>query len=139
MAITQVNAYLNTNGDGQDAIKLYERVLGAKVETLQTFGDIPGNTPKPEHANRVIHALLRVGPGVLMLSDGPSDRQAPRTSNAHVCLAFDDVADMTAKFEGLAQGGTVTMPLQDTFWGARFGMLTDRHGIHWMFNCEKKA
>ena len=74
-----------------------------------------------------------------MLSDGPSDRQIPRTSNTHVCLAFDDVSEMTAKFEGLAQGGTVTMPLHDTFWGARFGMLTDRHGIHWMFNCEKKA
>src|SRR5687767_7636422 len=138
MAITQVNAYLNTNGDGHEAVKLYERVLGAKIARLQTFGDIPGSSAAPENKNRVIHALLQVGPGVLMLSDGPSDRSVPTTSNAHVCLAFDDVADMDEKFQGLAEGGTVTMPLQDTFWGARFGMLTDRHGIHWMFNCEKK-
>lgn len=138
MAITQINAYLNTNGDGLEAVKLYERVLGAKIESVQTFGDIPGNTTAPEHKNRVMHALLHIGPGVLMLSDGPPDRAVPKVSNAHVSLQIDDVADMEKKFQGLAEGGTVTMPLQDTFWGARFGMLIDRHGIHWMFNCDLK-
>ena len=55
-----------------------------------------------------------------------------------VCLDFDDVADMTGRFEALASGGKVTMPLQDTFWGARFGMLTDAFGVNWMFNCRAK-
>jgi histidinol phosphatase-like PHP family hydrolase len=53
-------------------------------------------------------------------------------------LDFDDAADMTKKFEALSAGGGVTMPLQDTFWGARFGMLTDAFGIKWMFNFELK-
>jgi len=139
MAITQINAYLNTNGDGLEAVKLYERVLGAKIESLQTFADIPGPPPAPEDKNRVMHAVLHIGPGLVMLSDGPKNRTIPKDSNAHVCLAFDDADDMAKKFEGLAAGGTVTMPLQDTFWGARFGMLVDRHGIHWMFNCHKQG
>jgi PhnB protein len=54
-------------------------------------------------------------------------------------MDFDDAADQAVKFEGLAQGGNVTMALHDTFWGARFGTLVDRYGIHWMFNCEKKS
>lgn len=138
MAIRQMNPYLNFNGDASDAIKLYERVLGAKIQHIQRFKDIPGNTPKPENAERVIHAVLQIGPGIVMVSDGSAEMKIPRASNVHICLDFDDAADQAAKFEGLAQGGTVQMPLQDTFWGARFGTLVDRHGIHWMFNCEKK-
>jgi PhnB protein len=53
----------------------------------------------------------------------------------HVCLDFDDPAEMGKRFDALASGGEITMPLQDTFWGARFGMLTDSYGIRWMFNC----
>ncbi|MFN2447196.1 MAG: VOC family protein [Vicinamibacterales bacterium] len=55
------------------------------------------------------------------------------------CLDFDNVADMTQRFEALGAGGKVTMPLQDTFWGAKFGTLTDAFGVQWMFNCEHKA
>ncbi len=61
----------------------------------------------------------------------------PADSNVHVCLHFDDIPDMKRKFEGLAAGGKVTMPLQETFWAAQFGMLTDAFGVRWMFNCEK--
>jgi PhnB protein len=56
----------------------------------------------------------------------------------HVTLDFDDAADMARKFDALAAGGKITLPLQDTFWGAKFGMLTDAHGVSWMFNCETK-
>jgi len=73
-----------------------------------------------------------------MLSDGMPGVPVAKDSNTHVSLDFDDPADMTAKFAALAAGGKVTMPLQDTFWGAKFGMLTDAFGIKWMFNCEQK-
>lgn len=139
MAIKQLNPYLFFNGDASEAIKLYERVLGAKVQNIQRYGDIPGNTPKPENKDRVIHAMLAIGPAIVMISDETADSTVSKTTNVHVCMDFDDAADQTAKFEGLAQGGTVTMALHDTFWGARFGTLVDRYGIHWMFNCEKKS
>lgn len=138
MPIKQVTPYLFFNGEAGEAIKLYERALGAKVENVMRYGDIPGNEPKPENKDRVIHALLKVGAGTLMLSDGAADEEIPKLSNVHVSLDFDDLADQAAKFEALAQGGQVTVALHDTFWGARFGMLTDRYGIRWMFNCEKK-
>lgn len=139
MAIKQLNPYLFFNGDAGEAIKLYERVLGAKVQNIQRYGDIPGNTPKPENKDRIIHAMLAIGPAIVMISDEPADSTVSKTTNVHVCMDFDDAADQAARFEGLAQGGTVTMALHDTFWGARFGTLVDRYGIHWMFNCEKKS
>ena len=74
-----------------------------------------------------------------MLSDTmPGMPAVPAASNTHINLDFDDTTDMAAKFDALAQGGKITMPLQDTFWNARFGMLTDKFNIQWMFNCELK-
>jgi PhnB protein len=138
MSIKQLNPYLNFDGTAAKAIQLYERVLGAKTEHLQRFSDIPGSKPAPESANRVMHALLRVGAGVIMISDTQPGMPLALGSNVHLCLDFDDPAEMSGKFDALSAGGKITMPLQDTFWGAKFGMLTDAFGIAWMFNCELK-
>jgi PhnB protein len=140
MAIKKLNPYLNFDGTAAKAIELYARALGAKSDNIMRFGDMPGGDVPQEHRNRVMHALLHIGEGVVMISDMqpgmPVDRGAH--GNTHVLLDFDDVEDMARKFEALSAGGQVTMPLQDTFWGATFGMLTDAFGIRWMFNCEKK-
>ncbi|HSQ03352.1 MAG TPA: VOC family protein [Burkholderiales bacterium] len=140
MAITKLNPYLNFNGTAEKAIKLYESALGATTEGPMRWGDVPGTTVASEHKNRVMHALLHLDGGEIMISDAAPNAPVAQDSNLHVCLHFDDLADMTKKFEALAVGGKVTMPLQDTFWGAKFGMLTDAFGVRWMFNCEiKKA
>jgi PhnB protein len=139
MAIKNLNPYLNFNGDAAKAIALYETVFGTKAEQVGRFGEVPGGDVPPEHADRIMHARLSIGPGMVMLSDAPPGMAVAKESNTHVCLDFDDASDMTKKFDALADGGRVTMPLQDTFWGATFGMLTDRHGIRWMFNCDKKS
>ena len=136
MAIQQMNPYLNFDGTARQAIALYERALGARVEGLQTFADIPGNTPIEENANRVMHAMLHIGGGMLMISDTGPDMPITVGNNVHVCLDFDDASEMAGKFDALAAGGQINMPLQDTFWGAKFGMLTDAYGIRWMFNCN---
>ena len=73
-----------------------------------------------------------------MISDGMPGVPVPTQSNMHVTLDFDDPADMARRFDALSAGGKITMPMQDTFWGAKFGMLTDAYGIQWMFNCELK-
>ena len=138
MAIRGLCPYLNFNGTAEKAIRLYEQALGARVESLMRFGDVAGMKVAPEHRDRVIHAVLHVGGGVVMLSDVPPGMAAAEQSNVHVALQLDEVADLARKFDALAAGGRVTMPLQDTFWGARFGMLTDAYGINWMFNCEPK-
>jgi PhnB protein len=138
MAIKSLNPYLNFAGSAAQAIKLYEIALGAKVEQIMRFGDVQGMDVPAEHKQRVMHAHLRLGEGTLMISDAPPGMPIPKESHTHVALHFDDVQELTRKFEALAADGQVTMPLQDTFWGAKFGMLTDAYGIRWMFNCETK-
>ncbi len=135
MAIKQVNPYLIFNGNAAQAIALYELALGAKTENLSRFGDAPGMESQPELKDRVMHSLVRIGPGTIMASDSMPGDPAAVDSNTHVCLDFDDPQDMTTKFDALATGGTITTPIQDTFWGAKFGTLTDAFGIRWMFNC----
>ncbi len=138
MAINQLNPYLNFDGTAEKAIKLYERALGATTEHLQRFSDIPGAKPDPQNGQRVMHATLDIGGGMLMISDTQPGMACAAGNNVHVCLDFSEPDEMAAKFDALAAGGKVIMPLQDTFWGARFGMLTDVFGINWMFNAQLK-
>ena len=138
MSIKSASPYLNFNGDAAKAIKLYETALGAKTETVVPFSEAQGMDIAPEHKKRIMHASLRIDDAVIMMSDTTPDRPVASEGNVHVSLTCDDVADMTKKFDALAVGGKVTVPLQDTFWGAKFGMLTDALGIRWMFNCDTK-
>ncbi len=136
MSIRQLNPYLVFNGTAEQAIRLYERALGAKTEGPMRFGDVPGGTIAPEHRHRVMHARLTLDAGVIMISDSHPNTPVATESNVHVCLHFDDLADMTAKFEALSKDGTVTMAVHDTFWGAKFGTITDAFGVRWMFNYQ---
>jgi PhnB protein len=138
MSIRQLNPYLNFDGTAEKAIRFYEDALGAKTETLSRFGDVQGIPVAPEHKTRVMHALLRIGGGVVMVSDGMPGQPVPPAGNVHVILDFDDSKDMARRFDALSAGGKITMPMQDTFWGATFGMCTDRYGISWMLNCSKE-
>ncbi len=89
----------------------------------------------PELRDKIIHARCAIADTILMGSDAPPGRyQAPQGFN--VSLEFTDIAEAERIFQALADGGTVTMPVQQTFWAARFGMLTDKFGVPWMVNCE---
>ena len=97
-----------------------------------------------EWQNKLMHASFKAENIFFMSSDVMSDGNGfgsqtvkPETSPISLSLNFTDTEKQTEVFNKLADGGTVTMPLQDTFWGARFGMLNDRFGIRWMFNCDK--
>ena len=142
MTVKSITPYLMFDGTAEQAIELYQKALGAKVDgDIMRFEDAPGQGGRshPSQARRVLNAQLRIGNAVLMLSDGSSAHPPPKASNTHVSLEFDDVDEMAKSFDLLAAGGgKVTMALHDAFWGARFGMLTDAFGIHWMFNCELK-
>ena len=81
-----------------------------------------------------MHAHWRPGGGTLFLSDGMPGETHAQADGVFVCLQYDGRADVDRHFAALSEGGTVAEPLQDTFWGARFGLLVDRFGIHWMFN-----
>jgi PhnB protein len=139
MSVNKVTPYLLLNGTAQEAIRLYEQALDAKVENFSRYGDVSVGRCAEGDKNRVMHACLRIGKELLMVSDLPADKPAPAGSNVHVCLDFDDPQEMARRFEALAASGKVCMGLHDAFWGAKFGTLTDAHGVHWMFNCTNKA
>lgn len=133
----QVNPYLNFDGQCEEAFRFYEQVLGGKIEAMMTHGESPiaGEVPSEWH-DRILHARLVVGDQVLMASDSPPEYyQKPQ--GLYVSLHVEDPAEAERIFRALAEGGTVTMPFQKTFWAAGgFGMLTDRFGTPWMINCE---
>ena len=135
----QSNTYLTFNGNCAAALKFYEQHLGAKVEMMMTFGESPAADQAPAGwRDKVMHARLKLGDSILMGSDAPPDRyNEPRGFS--VSLGVNSPGDAERIFAALAEGGTVQMPLQQTFWAARFGTLVDKFGIPWMVNCEQPA
>ncbi len=91
-----------------------------------------------ELKDKIMHARLQFGDTLIMFSDMMGDNEADAGSMISLSIECDSVEQLEKVFPKMAEVGKITMPLQDQFWGARFGMLTDKYGIHWMFNCEKK-
>jgi PhnB protein len=133
----QLSPYLTFNGQCEAAFKFYERCLGGKIVAMITHVGTPAEENVPtEWRNKILHARLVVGDEVLMASDVPPERyEEPKGFS--VALGIDDPADAERMFHALAENGTVRMPLQQTFWAVRFGMLVDQFGIPWMVNCEQ--
>ena len=134
VAITNTIPYLNFPGTAADAVAFYQDAFGAQVTSMMKFGDMENHPFGPEADDRVMHADLKLGEASIMLSDGPPSHDVPSQSNVHVSVAFDDLEEMRACWAKASDGGTVSMELAPAFWGATFGMFTDKFGIQWMFN-----
>ena len=126
--------YLNFDGNCGDAMRFYHKCLGGQVD-IQTFADAKMAGP-PGTENRVVHARLSSGAAMLMASDTMPGMPYTQGNNVYVNVDCESVAEIERIFAAMSEGGKVTMPLADQFWGARFGMLVDKFGLHWMFNCE---
>jgi PhnB protein len=133
----QLAPYLSFRGDCEAAFKFYEKALGGKIVAMVTFGETPmKDQSPPEWHGKIAHARLTAGDAVLMGGDPPPTHyEVPK--GASVCLTLDEPAQAERVFGALSDGGAVQMPIAETFWAQRFGMLTDRFGIPWMINCEK--
>ncbi|MGH7516753.1 MAG: VOC family protein [Gemmatimonadales bacterium] len=135
----QLVPYLNFNGQCAEAFRFYEQCLGGKIVGMQTHGESPiaGDVP-PEWHDKIIHARLEVGGAVLMASDSPPEYYE-RPQGLYVAIQIDEPAEADRIFHALADRGTVKMPIQQTFWAARFGMVVDRFSTPWMVNCGQPA
>ncbi len=132
----QLNTYLAFKGQCEMAFKFYEQRLGAKIQFMMTHADAPGDQPvSPEWRNKIMHATLALGDTILMGMDAPPQRYE-QPQGFFVSLQTKDPAEAERLFNALAENGNVRMPLQQTFWAARFGMLVDQFGIPWMVNCD---
>ena len=125
--------YLTFQGTARDAMTFYQQALGAEL-TLQTFGEV--KAPYPDSENLIMHARLTKDGAVFMASDAMPGMPFIAGNNVWVSIDCESVPEIEKLFVAFGEGGTVVMPLADQFWGARFGMLTDKFGINWMFNCE---
>jgi PhnB protein len=132
----QANAYLNFNGNCEEAFGFYEKAIGAKIEALGRFGDSPAaNQVPPEWRQKIMHAWLTVGNTVIMASDAPHDRYE-KPKGIWISLTADSPAQAESVFHALSEKGEVGMPIAQTFFAQRFGMVTDRFGIPWMVMCQ---
>ena len=131
-----LNPYLMFDGTCRAAFEFYADALGGTVTMMMTHADSPvqDQTP-PEWRDRIMHARLTVGDIVLMGSDSPPGRHQAMQGFS-VSLNVDCAADAERIFHALAEGGTVGMPMQQTFWAVKFGMAVDRFGTPWIVNCE---
>ena len=135
----KVSPYLSFDGRCKEAFALYEKALGGKVVMKMTYGESPmaDHTP-PDWRDKILHVSMAVGDSTLAGADAPPGRyQKPQ--GACVTLNLDDAAEAERIFKALAEKGEVQMPIQETFWALRFGMLVDQFGTPWMINCSKPA
>jgi len=132
-----MNTHLNFNGNCEEAFKFYEKALNGKITFAMNYEASPAADQVPANwKGKVIHAALSVNGGILQGCDAPPDRyQKPQGFS--VALEVKEPAEAERAFKALSEGANIGMPMQETFWAQRFGMLTDRFGIPWMVNCSK--
>lgn len=134
----KLNVYLNFSGQCKEAFEFYQRCLGGEIVAMSTHGETPMADQVPdEWKDRIMHARLEVGDQVLMGADLPPN-STERPGAFSVSLQVEDPDEADRLFAALAENGTVEMPITETFWALRFGMLVDQFGIPWMINCQKE-
>lgn len=134
----QLSAYLSFRGDCEAALTFYAQYLGGQLGAMFRYGGSPLTHHVPaDWSDKIMHGSVTLGDQVLMGGDVAPDRyEDPKGFT--LSLQMEHVADAERIVHDLSLDGVVTMPLEKTFWAARFGMLVDRFGIPWQINCEGK-
>lgn len=136
-----VNTYLTFNGNCEEAFNFYKSVFGGDFAYIGRFGEMPegdGYSVPEADKNKIMHVGLPIGNTILMGSDTGGDWAAKliEGNNFSVSVNTESKEEGDRIFNGLAAEGQITMPMENTFWGAYFGMLTDKFGIQWMVNFD---
>jgi PhnB protein len=131
------NPYLMFDGQCETALKFYEKCLGGKVAFKLTYGEAPEkNECSAGMEKQIMHARLVIGGSVVMASDCPPGRYS-KPQGFSMSLSIEKPEEADKVFKALSENGQVMMPIGETFWALRFGMLVDQFDIPWMINCEK--
>jgi PhnB protein len=134
----KVEPYLMFEGRTEEALQFYQQKLGAKVEAIIRFKENPEPKYNPPNAEeKVMHSLFRIGDAQIMASDGGCTGKTGFQGFA-LTLNASDAAEAKQRFDALAEGGKVQMPLGETFFAKNFGMVADRFGVNWMVIAEPK-
>jgi len=130
------NITLIFKGQTEEAFSFYRSIFGGEFTNFQRMKDMPGApSMPPEEAEKILHAALPIGNSAIMGMDMPTGRGTVNMGNNFMVTLDTGSEEETIKvFNKLAEGGVVTMPLDHQFWGAFFGMVTDKFGIQWMLS-----
>lgn len=140
--MTTINAYLTFNGNCEEAFEHYRSVFGGDYASVNRFGEMPpqdGGPLSPEVEDKIMHISLPISKQtILMGSDTVGERAASfqMGNNFSISIRTDSKEEADRLFAGLSDGGQVTLPMNQTFWGDYFGMFTDKFGINWMVGFE---
>ena len=140
--MTKINAYLTFDGNCREAMTFYQECFGGEL-TIQTVAESPMAEQTPEaEKDKVMHANLTKGDLVLMAADmieheGAGNERVVQGNAIALSLDCSSEDEINMFFSNLSAGGQVTMPLAEQFWGATFGMLTDKFGLNWMLNYDR--
>ena len=138
--MAKINPYLNFLGNTEEAFNFYKSVFGGEFLVLQRFKETPhGDNMSAEDKERIMHVALQIGDNMLMGTDVLESAGQTLTfgTNISIAIAPKSIEETNAIFNGLAVDGQVEVPLEKMFWGALFGMLTDKFGVKWMINYDE--
>ena len=133
----KLNPYPIFSGNAEEVLNFYKDALGGEITMLTRYGDSPMPTDE-DYKNKVMHSRLVFDGNLVMISDDMKGHPVSTGGNIQLSIEVESLDRINEVFEKMSEGGKVTLPLQDMFWGARFGMLQDKFGISWMFNHELK-
>lgn len=133
----RLSSYLHFDGDCEEAFKLYETVLGGKIQGPFRFGQSPmAAQVGPDWADKIMHVTLSLGEQTLLGCDAPPQYFRQPQGSA-ICIDEIDEAEAERLYKALSEGGQIGMPLQETFWAKRYAQFVDRFGTSWMINVSK--
>ncbi len=138
-----INPYLVFNGNCEEAFLFYKSVFGGEFPYIGKFKDMPpaeGNPVLSEaDGNKIMHVSLPIGDGSILMGSDSNSASGEVTFGQNISISINTKSKEEADklFNGLSAGGTVTMPMSQTFWGAYFGMFADKFGISWMVNFDE--
>jgi PhnB protein len=128
-----VSPYIAFKGNCRQAIEFYKNALGADVLFTQTVGESQMSNMGP--ATNIMHCTMKVGDSTIMMCDDPRPEAIAGDGNISLTIGLDDPERARQLFGNLADGGSVIMPIEKTYWAEAFGMVTDKFGVKWMVNC----
>lgn len=132
--------YLNYEGNAEEALNFYADALGASIQGIMRYSEAPPSDDMPpvpdDYKDKIIHATLVHGTEELYLSDTFPGMSVNFGDSVSINIGFDSEEGLREAFDKLAVGGTITMPVAQTFWGAVFGAVTDKFGINWSLNYQ---
>jgi PhnB protein len=133
---TQLSAYLFFKDNCREALEFYKKAIGGELK-IMTYGDVQKNDCPPGLKDKIMHAMFTKDDTILMMASDTDGKTPTLGTNVQLCLNCSTLHEIDTVFAALSENAKVGHPLHDTFWGARFGDLVDKYGVHWMLNFEK--